>query len=193
VSLLIFGLVVAFGAAYAVPAAQAPAKKALTPLTVDDYTKWRTISSQDISGDGKWVAYGVSITNVPTTETKPVLHLLNLDTNQDVTVTDGTGPAFSSDSKWIGYIVDPGQGRGGRAGRAGGGGATNTATTTRQRRDSNRRPCRRHPRVKRRLGAVPPRRRQRSHAVRSCGISPPARCVRGRTFSPSRSRPTPRN
>jgi hypothetical protein len=32
------------------PAAQAPAKK---PLTVDDYTKWRSIAGQAISGDGK--------------------------------------------------------------------------------------------------------------------------------------------
>jgi len=43
-------------AAYAQPGAQAPAKKA---MTIDDYTKWRSIERQAISGDGKWVAYSL--------------------------------------------------------------------------------------------------------------------------------------
>ena len=119
-SLLAIALIAVLGAAYAVPAAQAPAKKV---LTVEDYTKWRTISGQEISGDGRWVTYGVSFTNTATADAKPVLHLLNLETNQDVAVPDATGGTFSSDSKWIAYIIDPGQGRGGRGGRAGGGGA----------------------------------------------------------------------
>ena len=45
-------LVATFGAAYAVPAAQTAAKKA---LTIDDYTKWKTINAPELSGDGKWV------------------------------------------------------------------------------------------------------------------------------------------
>jgi esterase/lipase len=104
-------LLIALSAAFARPAAQAPAKKA---MTVDDYTKWRSISGQEISGDGKWVAYGLQLTNVAPTETKPVLHLRNLQTNDEITVADATNAAFSSDSKWIAYTVDPGGGRGGR-------------------------------------------------------------------------------
>ena len=71
-------------------AAQAPAaaKKA---MTVDDYSKWRTISGQAISADGKWVAYVLELTNVVPAEAKPVLHLLNLETNADVTVNDASG------------------------------------------------------------------------------------------------------
>jgi hypothetical protein len=76
--------------------AQTTAKKA---LGVEDYTRWRSISGQEISGDGAWVTYGLALTNTAPTETKPVLHLLNLATSQDVAVEHGTGGAFSADSK----------------------------------------------------------------------------------------------
>ena len=120
-------LVFVFVSAYAWVGAQAPAKKA---LGVEDYTRWRTISGQEISGDGAWVTYGVALTNTPPNETKPVLHLLNLATNQDVEVANGTGGTFSPDSKWIAYQVDPTGGRGGRGGRGGAGGAAGAAPTT---------------------------------------------------------------
>ena len=47
--------------------APAPGKKV---LTVEDYTKWRTISGQEISGDGQWVAYGLSLTNTAPAESE---------------------------------------------------------------------------------------------------------------------------
>jgi dipeptidyl aminopeptidase/acylaminoacyl peptidase len=120
-------LAVLFVAFYALPGAQAPApaKKA---MTIDDYTKWRSISGQQISGDGKWVAYVLSTTNVVAAEAKPVLHLLNLETNADLTVADATGPSFSSDSKWVAYLVDPGAAQRARGGRGGAGGGTATET-----------------------------------------------------------------
>ena len=102
-------------AAYALPGAQAPAKKA---LTIDDYTKWRSIAGQKMSGDGKWVAYTLAAR--PTSiaaEAKPVLHLLNLETSADVTVDDATDADFSPDSKWIAYQVDPGAAQRARASR----------------------------------------------------------------------------
>ncbi len=100
--------------------AQAPAKKA---LSVDDYSRWRAIGSQAVSGDGKWVTYVLSQTNTAPAEAKPVLHILRLDTNADVEVANATAPAFSSDSKWIAYQIDPNPGgRGGRGGRGGGAG-----------------------------------------------------------------------
>jgi dipeptidyl aminopeptidase/acylaminoacyl peptidase len=111
-------LLVALGSAYSLPSAQTAAKKV---LTVDDYSRWRSISGQQISGDAKWVTYGLRFTNTPQAEAKPVLHLLNLDTNEDLEVANGTGGTFSADSQWIAYQIDPtGGGRGGR-GRAGGG------------------------------------------------------------------------
>jgi dipeptidyl aminopeptidase/acylaminoacyl peptidase len=110
-------LLVAF---YAMPGAQATAKKA---MTIDDYTKWRSISGQEMSSDGKWLAYTLQGTNVPTAEAKPVLHLLNLETNAEVTVADATGSTFSLDSRWIAYQVDPGAAQRARAGRGGSGGS----------------------------------------------------------------------
>ncbi|MCX6543212.1 MAG: prolyl oligopeptidase family serine peptidase [Acidobacteria bacterium] len=114
--LLLAGLLVA---AYALPGAQAPAKKA---MTIDDYTKWRSIERQAISGDGKWVAYALQTTNVVAAEAKPVLHLLNLETSVEVTVADAMDGTFSPDSRWIAYQVDPGAAQRGRGGRGGSGG-----------------------------------------------------------------------
>ena len=104
---LLTGFVACFALAIAstYPSAQAPSKK---PLTIADYTKWKTIAGQDLSDDGKWVAYVVQQSNTPPAEAKPVLHLKNLDTNTDVTVPHATAPTFSPDSKWIAYQVDPG-------------------------------------------------------------------------------------
>jgi hypothetical protein len=106
-------LFVVWGLASAWPAAQAQAKKV---LTVDDYTRWRSISAQEISGDGNWVAYGLALTNTATADAKPVVHLLNLGTNQDLEIPNATGARFSTDSKWIAYQVDPSGGRGGGRG-----------------------------------------------------------------------------
>jgi len=103
------------------PAAAATAKKV---LAAEDYTKWRTIASQEISGDGNWAAYVLSLTNVVQAESKPVLHLVRLDSGQQTEVANATSPAFSLDSKWIAYQVDPTGGRGGRGRRGGAGGDT---------------------------------------------------------------------
>ncbi len=94
--------------------AQNPAKKV---LTVEDYTRWRSISGQEISGDGKWVAYGLAYTNTLPANARPVLHILNLENNQDLEVPNASGGTFSPDSRWIAYQVDPSGGRGGRGGR----------------------------------------------------------------------------
>ena len=146
---------------YALPraadaAGQATAKK---PLSMEDYTKWRSITGQEISGDGKWVTYVLQLTNVPTPKTKPVLHLLNLETNEDVSVADATGGVFSPDSKWIAYQVDAraprGRGRGAalarrRTGDAGRDPATPPATPPVTPPDCRRQRRRRAP------GAQPP-------------------------------------
>jgi dienelactone hydrolase len=106
--------------AYAIPRAQTPAAAGKKVLTVEDYTRWRTITSQEISGDGNWAAYVLSLTNVVQAESKPVLHLVRLDSGQQTEVSNATAPAFSADSKWIAYQVDPSGGRGGRGRRGGG-------------------------------------------------------------------------
>src|SRR5580693_569831 len=116
-ALLVLTLSATWIGAYALTSAQAPAKRA---LTVDDYTRWRSITGQEISGDGAWVSYTLQLTNTVPAEAKPVLHLVKLGTTEDVAVPDATGGAFSSDSQWIAYQVDPSGGRGGRGARGGG-------------------------------------------------------------------------
>ena len=124
----VFAFLLSLSLAYALPQAQtAPQTGTKKPLTVEDYTKWRSITGQDISGDGRWVTYVLQLTNVPTAETKPVLHILDLETNQDVVVPNATGGVFSRDSKWIAYQVDPNPGRG-RGGRGAGGGGPQPVT-----------------------------------------------------------------
>ena len=118
-----FVLAVTMTAAYSMPQAQTATKKA---MTVDDYAKWRDIASRAISGDGRWAAYVLQLTNTIPAEAKPVLHLLNLETNSEVTVNDASDPVFSSDSKWIAYQVDPGAAQRARAARAGSAGAPST-------------------------------------------------------------------
>jgi dipeptidyl aminopeptidase/acylaminoacyl peptidase len=117
----IVAVAIAVAAALAGPAlmdAQAPAKKA---LTIDDYTKWHSINDEKLSGDGKWVAYVLRQMNTIPAESKPVLHLLQLETGTEVTVDDASDPEFSPDSKWIAYQVDPGAAARARAARRGSG------------------------------------------------------------------------
>ncbi len=91
-------------------------------LTVDDYSRWRTIGDDHISSDGRWVTYVYRYTNVLTKDEKPELHLLDLETNRDVVIPHASNGEFSPDARWIAYEVDsePPHGRGGRRGDGGG-------------------------------------------------------------------------
>ncbi len=161
-----------FAVAAAPVRGQTAGKKA---LTVEDYARWRSIGGSSISGDGKWVTYVLSYTNVPQTDAKPVMHLVRLDNGQDLEVQNASAPAFSADSKWVAYQIDPasGGGRGGRGGRGGGaaGGATPAGA--------------RHRRAGRTRRGQARRRRRRDAS--NCAISRRAPFSRGRTCSRSRS------
>ncbi len=122
IAVIVMAMAVALCAA-ALMEAQAPTKKA---LTIDDYTTWRSISGQRLSGDGKWAAYVLQQLNTIPAEAKPVLHLRNLETSAEVTVNDATAPDFSPDSKWLAYQVDPGAAERARAARRGSGSSGGT-------------------------------------------------------------------
>ena len=81
--------------------------KTKRPLTIADYSRWRTIEGAQLSGDGRWVAYGLRFANVVTPDAKPELHIRNLDTNQEIVVKDGSSATFSSDSRWVVYQIEP--------------------------------------------------------------------------------------
>jgi dipeptidyl aminopeptidase/acylaminoacyl peptidase len=109
-------------AAPASAAATAPAAGKV--LSVADYSRWRAIEGSQISGDGKWVAYTLRFTNTLPNDSKPSLHILRLDTGQEVEVANASNASFSPNSRWIVYQVDsvpPARGgRGGRGGAPGG-------------------------------------------------------------------------
>ena len=115
VVLLVFAFPMMAHAQGAVTPPPATGKK---PLTIADYSRWRSIEGAEISPDGKWVAYALRFTNTLPAESKPTLHLVNLDSNQDIEVPNAHSPSFSSDSRWLVYQVDSVPSRGGRSGGA---------------------------------------------------------------------------
>ena len=187
-------ILASFGAAAG--AQDSTAHRAKKILGVNDYTRWRTIESAQISGDGRWVASTMRLTNLPTNNSKPELHLRNLDTGAEVVIAHASNPAFSSDSRWIVYQVDSmpvrPAGRGGR-----GSGAADSAAS-----DAGMRACRRRSgiatapgtalpqaperhRVPAGAAALPPRRNR--SAATSCASSRRARRKHGRTSRARRS------
>jgi dipeptidyl aminopeptidase/acylaminoacyl peptidase len=96
-----------------------PGAAAKKPLTVDDYGRWRTIEGAELSGDGRWVAYALRFANVLPRDSKPVLHLVDLQTSQEVEIANAHSPTFSPDSRWVVYQVDSIPASGGRGGRGG--------------------------------------------------------------------------
>ena len=89
-------------------------------LGVNDYTRWRNIENALISGDGKWVTYGLRFTNVATADGRPVLHLYNQTNGRDLEIPNASNAVFSADSRFIAYQVDVPAARGGRGGGRGG-------------------------------------------------------------------------
>jgi len=80
------------------------------PLTIDDYSRWRGIGDQVISSNGEWVSYVLRYRNTKPDDANPVLHVLNLETDQEVEVQGASDGTFSDDSRWIAYQVDPSNG-----------------------------------------------------------------------------------
>ncbi|MGH7668646.1 MAG: hypothetical protein ACRENQ_04060, partial [Gemmatimonadaceae bacterium] len=93
-------------------------------LTVADYSRWRTIGDDHISSDGRWVTYVFRFTNVTARDAKPELHILNLETNQDIAIANASNGVFSSDGRWLAYEVDSQPPRGGRGSRGAGASTT---------------------------------------------------------------------
>jgi dipeptidyl aminopeptidase/acylaminoacyl peptidase len=83
-------------------------------LTIDDYARWRSIEGVQISSDGRYAAYVLRHMNTPQVESRPVLHIVQLDNDQHVTVADAAQPTFSPDGRWITYQVEPPRPAGGR-------------------------------------------------------------------------------
>lgn len=105
----------AWSSAFAWTAA-AVAQQPLKTLTLADYPRWSRIADVQLSGDGKWMTYGYA-----PNEGDGTLYVRDLTGTKLHTITRGSAPVFSDDSRWVAYTVNPpGQSGGGRGGRGGG-------------------------------------------------------------------------
>ncbi|HET7631771.1 MAG TPA: prolyl oligopeptidase family serine peptidase [Gemmatimonadaceae bacterium] len=112
------GSVAAQQAAVAKPAAASSSASGLKVLNVDDYGRWKRITSADLSADGAWMSYAYAPNDGDDT-----LFVKGLDNGKLYTVPRGASPKFSDDSRWVGYFISPPE-REGRGGRGGARGAT---------------------------------------------------------------------
>jgi len=69
-------------------------------LTIEDYARWRAITSVSISCDGNWMTYAYSTPNANDT-----MYVKNLQTDKETMIARASQPCFSGDSKWIAYTV----------------------------------------------------------------------------------------
>lgn len=113
-------------------------------LTLADYGRWSRITQTAISPDGKWMTYAYQPNDGDAT-----LYIKELDGSKVYTIAAGAppaaggggggfgggaagNPAFSDDSRWVGYYVNPpgrAAGRGASGARPGGAGAPSPAAT----------------------------------------------------------------
>ncbi len=183
---LIVALLVGFGSAFVPAAEQAAATKV---LTVDDYTRWRSISGAEISGDGKWVTYVAAA-----------------DQHADGRDEAGAAPAESRDQPGrrgrerdrrhvLGRLevdrVSGGSRRRARARRAWRGGERRGGGAASRLRQAQGRPLRQaRGRGRRRRPGARRERRRRRRVASNCAISRRARCrswqdIQSFTFSPN--------
>jgi dipeptidyl aminopeptidase/acylaminoacyl peptidase len=110
------------------PNAAAPADPTRKkPLSIEDYSRWRTIEGAQISSDGKYAAYVLRHTNVPQADSRPALHIVRLDDDNHAVIQNASQPTFSPDGRWLAYQVEMPRPQGGRGGR--GGAAADSATS----------------------------------------------------------------
>lgn len=70
-------------------------------LTIDDYEKWRTISSVVISDSGEWITFAYIFADADDT-----LYVKSTKTDKVYEIPRGSLPAFSDDSKWAAYFIN---------------------------------------------------------------------------------------
>ncbi len=70
-------------------------------LTFDQFGKWRSINSADISDDGNWIAFGFSLRDKNDT-----LYVKSLVSEKQFQIPLGTNAKFSDDTHWIAYEIN---------------------------------------------------------------------------------------
>lgn len=77
-----------------------PANAQKKNLVPEDYTKWQSIGATDLSPNGEWVAYQVTIQ-----EDNDTMYVVNRVTNKVYKLEFSSAPEFSKDNKWIAYRI----------------------------------------------------------------------------------------
>ena len=92
-ALLLFSIVVA-----------ASALGQVRGINVDDLLAIKRVGSPRLSPDNKWVAFDESTLDMKANGRHSAIHLLPAAGGASRTITDGNGPAWSPDGKWISYV-----------------------------------------------------------------------------------------
>lgn len=74
------------------------AQSDLRPLPVEDYDRWRTLESTELSPDGEWMTFTYGHRVIEDT-----LQVLNLSDESVHEIPAAADPAFSDDSRWLAY------------------------------------------------------------------------------------------
>ena len=70
------------------------------PLAIEDYARWRSITSAAISDDGRWVHYAYR-----TPDADDTLFVKQLGSGREYLIPRGQRPKFSDDAAWVAYTV----------------------------------------------------------------------------------------
>lgn len=69
-------------------------------LTTDDYAKWQSIGTNDLSPNGEWVAYQLLVQ-----EDNDTLYVINRNNGKSYKLAFASTPEFSKDNKWLAYRI----------------------------------------------------------------------------------------
>ena len=73
-------------------------------LEIDDYERWRQITSPGISDDGVWVTFGYRRPN--TFDPGVELHVRSLREDRQYQIPEASEARFSDDSRWLAFLLD---------------------------------------------------------------------------------------
>lgn len=70
------------------------------PLPIEDYARWRSITSAGISADGNWITY--AFRRIKSDDT---LYVKNRETGREHMIPSGSSARISDDSRWVAYTI----------------------------------------------------------------------------------------